>query len=277
MSQRFILLLGLSAALLAIMANAQVDPTVSTSLSWNQIRVQWPTWYTIPKTSVEAEDDGWVQIQSCKDAGSPGYVYIKDNDISAAPIYDEAGSFAGLAVGWTKSHPAYTGFFTQVTLANQTFFRLLSFNRDPSTICKVNRSPVKNVVGDRLWIQSAPGKYVKAPLEVGNESALTKAGFFKGRCLPTMGVHWWSYSGDSRIPCSKFFPVFLLYNKGKLNAWGLAPGENLEYQSSKYFEHPSQSALKALFQSDAFPQCILAQPEISSMHIYYTQPQFNLC
>jgi len=71
-------------------------------------------------------------------------------------------------------------------------------------------------------------------------------------------------------------PIFLLYNKGKLNGFGWAL--NADLPSSRY-EHPPVSALSAFFQSA--PK-FLSDPKqtgiLSTLHIYMdSTPLLNFC
>lgn len=52
------------------------------------------------------------------------------------------------------------------------------------------------------------------------------------------GVHYW-YAATRDMSCDNFFPVFLLYNGGVLNAFGWAFQADL---SSSRFEHPTTSS-----------------------------------
>lgn len=56
-----------------------------------------------------------------------------------------------------------------------------------------------------------------------------------------VGNHYW-YDIRDTMDCDDTFPVFLLYNKKRLNAFGWAFNPN--YDSSYRWEHPSQNAFK---------------------------------
>lgn len=60
--------------------------------------------------------------------------------------------------------------------------------------------------------------------------------------LYTTGVHYW-YNITESMNCDNFFPAFLLYNGGRLNAFGWAM---VIEQSSKRFEHPPHSSFSVL-------------------------------
>jgi hypothetical protein len=56
---------------------------------------------------------------------------------------------------------------------------------------------------------------------------------------PISGQHYWyDYSAD--MSCNDFYPAFLLYNAGELNAFGWA--FNIYHQSPRY-EHPTPDVL----------------------------------
>ena len=56
------------------------------------------------------------------------------------------------------------------------------------------------------------------------------------------GNHYW-YNISQNMDCKDFFPVFLLYNGGKLNAFGWAIGGDAQ---DKNFEHPEKAYLKVI-------------------------------
>ena len=58
------------------------------------------------------------------------------------------------------------------------------------------------------------------------------------RAFSFTGLHYW-YNVRKDMDCNEFFPVFLLYNDGVLNAFGWAFGLNI--QTSSRFEHPPQT------------------------------------
>lgn len=58
------------------------------------------------------------------------------------------------------------------------------------------------------------------------------------------GVHYWlgNWAG---VDCAKFFPAFLMYNKGKLTGFGWATAGKFEYSS--HTEFPPYAALNVRF------------------------------
>lgn len=54
----------------------------------------------------------------------------------------------------------------------------------------------------------------------------------------TAGKHYW-YNISEDLPCTDTFPVFLLYNGGKVNGFGWAFNPN--YSNSYRWEHPTRT------------------------------------
>ena len=57
--------------------------------------------------------------------------------------------------------------------------------------------------------------------------------------IQTSGKHYW-YDVKEDMDCETFFPVFLLYNGGKLNGFGWAMMEDLP---SDHYEHPGVNVI----------------------------------
>lgn len=62
----------------------------------------------------------------------------------------------------------------------------------------------------------------------------------------TIGVHYW-LDATRDMSCDRFFPVFLLYNGGVLNAFGWAFQADL---SSSRYEHPSHASFAVSLSPD---------------------------
>ena len=146
-------------------------------------------------------------------------------------------------------------FVESLTLDGQPYLCTTMFFREPSTICSAGSSSA-NATGDGLWLARAEGE----PLALITDlQAPPAAPWLKGKCFPTMGVHYWyalllctirsfarlcgrctlltrflayfcaccasnlsssRYNLSTSMDCTDIFPVFLLYNGGMLNAWG---------------------------------------------------------
>jgi hypothetical protein len=148
---------------------------------------------------------------------------------------------------------------------------------DPTTVCSKVMTK-QQITGDRLIIYSSR-KQLTIPL---SETNLDKNNWFQGNCFPTMGLHYWRneralQSANINDPdADDFFPVFLLYNNKKLNAFGWAFNANL---TSPRYEHPTQTVFPLFFkQVPKFLNDKSKSGVISTLHIYLDNtPFFNFC
>ncbi|CAF3709047.1 unnamed protein product [Rotaria sp. Silwood1] len=162
-----------------------------------------------------------------------GQRFIKDNDIALVLIYDIKGSIAGvqLALPVSMAKTKYYKFDTQkmynrATVAGIDSYVLTAYFVDPQTICTSGRDEARLKLegsGTGLWLQNGPDPIrdsVQSPLY---ENTVNTTKWVLGSCFPSMGVHYW-YDNRLDNKCDEIFPVFLLYNKGKLTGfgWGLA-------------------------------------------------------
>ena len=98
-----------------------------------------------------------------------------------------------------------------------------------------------------------------------------------GKCFIFMGQHYWRYISPD-MDCDDFYPIFLLYTRGKLNAWGAALGHSdTPYLTSKRWEHPQGEEIHYFFQDDDFPECVLDATNLSTQHIYMSNWFWNNC
>jgi len=212
---------------------------------------------------------------SCENETSPGNVYWLGNDLSSMPFYTNSGLLAGIILGMTNpgASSEYAP-FNKYILPNGTVFWGVEANfRDPQMICTNNNSNDK--VGDRLWFKDED-YYYEAPI-TENATILNNDGWSKGACFVGMGDHWWRYANAS-TPCDDTYPIFLLYNSGKLNAWGIAMAHSdRPYLTSYRWEHPGGSELKWFFEPGQMPTCLPNQGTLSSQHVYMTNPLFDSC
>ncbi|XP_063539355.1 uncharacterized protein LOC134748484 [Cydia strobilella] len=105
--------------------------------------------------------------------------------------------------------------------------------------------------------------------------------FTKQACIPWMGRHYY-YKMDPSLSCDEpIFPWFPIVESGELVATGLMVFGvlNLDSDARNWFEHPSESAVKAIVTSG--PDCLYAlagSPGVVTMHIYYIdQPWLISC
>ena len=91
-----------------------------------------------------------------------------------------------------------------------------------------------------------------------------------------MGTHYWR-DMTVDMDCDDTYPIFLLYNGGALDAWGIALAHSdRPYLSSYRWEHPGGSELNYFFQSGEIPTCLPDAGTLSTQHIFLTNPAWNV-
>ncbi len=129
--------------------------------------------------------------------------------------------------------------------------------------------------GDRL-VFVGDSKVINVPL---NEADL-KSVFSKGGCFPTMGRHYYAHVDQTpfteSIQPSEIMPVFLLYNNGKLNAFGWI--FNAWLDGDRYEHAPESSASIFLPAVPSYLKQPTANKDLSSIHIFLdSTPALNIC
>nr|KAG5714272.1 hypothetical protein BaRGS_018489 [Batillaria attramentaria] len=206
-----------------------------------------------------------------------GRRYVKDNDHAVILLYDVNGYIAGIQCGISKSGlpSGFPGskFQSSALQDDGVFLTLTAYFSDPSIICTSGRSDAdyqRQGTGRNLYIQTGSDPVANSVRIPHREEELQGTPWTLGRCFLAMGNHYW-YNATADMNCEDFFPVFLLFNGGRLNAFGWALGLP---QTSSRFEHPTGSALSYFFKE--VPQCLYDIPELSTMHVYLTSwPIFN--
>ncbi|XP_060066698.1 uncharacterized protein LOC132546979 [Ylistrum balloti] len=252
---------------------------------WNSLRVTWspfpigPYAFTsMPRTTYDAFNEGYNKISGCEDMNSfKGNRFVKGRDYSVVLLYGVNGYIAGIQIGVPHVDGAE---FPPAKQVNQTFVQvgdmyfLTAYFTNPATICSNGRTAenfAANGTGNTLYIQNGTNPVANS-LEIPmNESGLASTKWTRGHCFFSMGVHYW-YDVESDMPCDDFFPVFLLYNRGRLNAFGWAIGMDM---TSPRMEHPPHDVIQTFM--NPVPQCLLNIPRLSTMHIYMANPLLNFC
>ncbi|KAK3104840.1 hypothetical protein FSP39_011415, partial [Pinctada imbricata] len=205
-----------------------------------------------------------------------GRRYVKDNDYSAIVIYDNNGYIAGIQAGIPNDlKPGYPSAF----LKNHPFvldgdkYYITAYFVKPSLICGDGRSAndySSQGTGTDLYLQNSTNP-LAATMIPHQESSINKTDWVKGKCFAAMGVHYW-YNTRLDMPCEEFFPMFLLYNGGVLNAFGWAFQGDL---TSPRVEHPPQNVISQFM--DPVPSCLYKAGTLSTLHIYVNgSPQTDL-
>lgn len=256
-------------------------PSGTDLTNWNDLKITWGinpfdsnSFVSLPRTEREARSLGWIKEKDCSEVN--GNRYILNGDRAAMLIFNAKGVIAGIASAVPKGLPFnYPSNKIQKFFNDEgSFYSISAYFVDPDSVCSVQKSE-KQVTGDRLVIRSNT-------FQVGAELKENQLNSFwtKGECFYTMGVHYWANTFGvellSNVDPDEFAPVFLLYNKGKLNGFGFAFNANLD---STRFEHPPNSVLGRFFKNEPlFFKDPTKSGILSTMHVYLdSTPQFNLC
>ena len=196
---------------------------------WNDLKVTYTLdpndpngFVSLPRSSSEAIKKGWTKEKGCSD-GIIGNRYILNNDRAVLIIYDENGVLAGIATSLPKGLPLN---FPPPKI--QTYFNdegdsyvISAYFVDPAKVCTRRFfSFYGSSIGDRLVFQSK-----QQSLSISYDQNNIDTGFWtQGGCLKTQGLHYWA--DVERRPVNadtqpeNFLPLFLLYNRSKLNSFG---------------------------------------------------------
>jgi len=244
-------------------------------LPWDRLSVTWGTFDNLPNSPKEAIQAGWTSYSACNNSNAlwPGNMYILGSDLSVIIIYDQSGAIAGIQNG-VQSAPTNPNIPPWQVVNSQTYglyWTLTFYFVDPTTICKSNYKKNFKGIGDRLVLQNG-----------GNTSALISFPLVEtdlpeiwvsGQCFYTMGQHYW-YNISNSLPCEHFYPVFLMYNGGILNAFGPDLAGNV---ASPRWENPTGSELDWFFNPNTIPTCLYSKTDLRTMHIYLTSAYFDFC
>jgi charged multivesicular body protein 7 len=243
------------------------------------------TFAALPRTRQEAVENGWMLNTSAGGCGvyqTPFYGnrYIKNNDTSVMLLFDKKGTIAGIQAGIPKDktktypepqHDKY-GVFTE----EANMWVITAYFVEPNTICTSGRTAQqleREGTGTLLAVQTGPtpSSLMRMPLTESDVTTTTK--YVHGKCFYGMGMHYW-YDVTTDMSCDDTFPVFLMYNEGKLTAFGWA--FNIYYDNSYRWEHPDRSVFSNFI--DNVPDCLGVDHTVTTLHLYLTDdPWYNRC
>jgi len=261
------------------------DAAYCSGPEWNQLRVRFDfnpfrAFYRMPRTVSDAVKEKWEKLDNACEGNKflgQRYVLRKETtlDYSIILLFDVNGYIAGIQTSVSKqfSRP-YPPSKQRPPFIQDGFYRyvITAYFVDPSIICTRGRTNVdfeQQGTGTGLYLQLS-----EKPLEstmMPMKQADIQAPWVTGKCVPLMGDHIW-YNVTKNMDCEDHLPIFLLYNKGKLNAFGWATLTELH---SPMYEHPATSVLNKFFKE--VPQCLLTQEHITTQHIYFDSPYDNFC
>lgn len=232
-----------------------------------------------PRTTSEAEDQGWIKLSSCGEESSwAGDRYIRSiRDKDMVLIFDDAGYIAGIQnivplestlddVYWDYTNSPY---YVRGYLFNEEVYYATVYFVDPSIICNGGRTAEEFEVdgtGNIMAIQNGPtpSDYEVAPPLMAEAEENTK--WYKHLCFINMGYHFFSYNTEGTSTCRDAVPYQLVYYYGKLNGIVFQHYAALD---SDNFEQVNEFALENIV--DTAPQCMVdatQTPGIFTMHVY---------
>ncbi|KAK0049990.1 hypothetical protein Bpfe_020541 [Biomphalaria pfeifferi] len=243
---------------------------------WNALKTTWganpfssDNFVEMPRTEEKAIKEGFVKISGCNESSAfRGSRYVKSGDYAVVLLFDANGYIAGIQTG--VSNHLGNGFpssnMRPLFSEDRDQLFLTAYFVEPSLICTKGRSASEfqlQGTGSNLYFQkgSDPAELILMPR---NESALPGTKWGDGKCFITMGKHYW-YDFRIDTSCTDYFPMFLMYNDGMLNAFGWALAAEL---TSRRYEHPPKSLLSLFI--DTVPRCLYDLDHMSTMHIFLT-------
>ncbi|XP_046542604.1 uncharacterized protein LOC124252952 [Haliotis rubra] len=251
---------------------------------WETLQVTWAppnsnsdiAFDTMPRIEADALRKGWLKVSDCGDTSKfAGRRYVKDGDTAVVLIYDVNGYIAGIQAGFESVNG-----YPHASLLNEPFVEyngkqyITAYFVEPSSLCSTGRTAKQFAMegtGTDLWIQTntSPNDSHRVPRQ---ESGLSGTLWTKGRCYTTMGQHYW-YDARLDAPCDNFFPVFLLYNGGRLDAFGWSFMTTI---ASPRFEYPPNRAFGYFL--DPVPRCLSKHTAgVTTLHIFLSNPRDSIC
>jgi hypothetical protein len=227
----------------------------------------------IPLTEVLAIQDGWTKDKDCSQMN--GIRYIKQNDRSVMVIFGKDGLVAGISTAFPKNLPFNfpSNSIKPYLVDEGSFYSITAYFKEPNGVCMNKRQNT----GDRLLVKGSLAEF-NIPLteiEISIENKWTK-----GKCFNTMGQHYWRQVNGNTLTINTnkddFFPMFLLFNKGKLNGFGFVLNVFLD---SPRFEHPTVDVLNLFLNPVPLFFSDLNQSNgLSTLHVYFESTPFaNFC
>jgi charged multivesicular body protein 7 len=239
----------------------------------------------LPRTVEEAVRWGWQLDTSAGGCGVSGTAfngnrYIKGSDTGAMVLFDKNGKIAGLQAGIPKTqsatYPEPQNAKYHVFNEETNMWVITAYFVNPATICTTGRTDDEfetEGTGTQLSFQNGPTATSLMTVPMEESEVTTTTNFIHGKCFYGMGQHYW-YDIRDTMSCDDTFPVFLLYNKGKLNGFGWAFNPN--FDNSYRWEHPTRSVFSNFMHS--YPDCLGVDGPTSTLHVYLTNsPSSNWC
>ncbi|KAH7937430.1 hypothetical protein HPB49_012187 [Dermacentor silvarum] len=255
-----------------------VEPSGSASsekseVTWGMRNWKASAFAQMPLTAKQAEEMGFVQLNSQCAGTFYGFRFMKDNDPSVVLLYDVNGVISGLQSGFhvenSRMHPR-AGYIMD-TVAGRDIQFLTVYFLPPELICARGRSLrelEEEGVGSNVYLQretEALSRLVSAPRY---DDDLRNSLWVREACYPGMGRHYfWNITED--MACEHLFPVYVTFFRGEIVSFGFL--HSLAPPSSGRFERVIKENIGTYLHRP--PKCLekeLAAPgtRFSSLHVY---------
>ncbi|KAJ2953101.1 hypothetical protein O0L34_g663 [Tuta absoluta] len=247
--------------------------------------------YSIPRTALEAEQNGWTPFIKPYDSKVNGlYMYCYDN-LNVCPLYNHQGFVAGIQISVPIDEFRAVG--NTAALRFKQWQAPAAFG-EPSkgywTLPKLFVSPESLKTGavptvengqtlqdGGVWIHGLDDELLKIP---ATEAELEKSVFKKQNCIPNMGVHYY-HNMTTEMLCEDFLPWFATVHDGELVGSGFQFFGKLtkKQPNRQWFEDPKPYRETAMLAIPLGPQCLYdwaADYGVLSLHIYYIDEPWTI-
>ncbi len=118
------------------------------------------------------------------------------------------------------------------------YYTLTAYFIEPDLVCSKRLRLDTNTLGDTLVVK---GEEKQLTIPLTEKEADEERFWSRGECFRTMGNHYWANVYGSPLATDidkdEFFPMFLLYNNGKLNGFGWALNADLPSPRMNIHQH----------------------------------------
>ncbi|KAJ2942054.1 hypothetical protein O0L34_g10972 [Tuta absoluta] len=273
---------------------------VALGASYNGLRVKYGPleasadknyFFNIPRTRLEAEQNGWTQFIQPYDSKITGvYMYCFDNFL-ICPLYNFQGFVTGLQVSvpYEDFVPAPNTLESRMKLwqapsafgdsAKIYWTRPLVFASEETLKSGAGPSPAngKTLQDGGIWVHGLDENLIKMPT---TEAELLERNFTKENCVSKQGTHY-HYKMSTEMACENYLPYFGLVNGGKLVGTGFFLFGKLTKQQHNrvWFEDLRPYRETTLYSTPIAPKCYYDWAEnygVLAVHIYYIDEPWTI-
>ncbi|XP_019646336.1 PREDICTED: uncharacterized protein LOC109486867 [Branchiostoma belcheri] len=261
---------------------------------WNDLKVGWginplTSFQSLPRTRSEATKQGWTMYGRATCAGTywQGLRMIYQDDPAVILLFDRNGFIAGMQMGVKQSDlpadrsvPPRDVIPPWVQDRNNDMWLITTYFVRPDTICTVGRTATEfeaKGTGTDLYLQIGASPRTDFVIIPKYEKDIQGTDWTPGKCFWTMGKHYFKNLREN-MRCEELYPLFPLYNDGKLNAFGLIVGASVPSPTSRYESPIASKTFYQLFMTPV-PKCLQRHTEekgLTTLHVFLeSDPRLN--